>query len=705
MTGKMKIAEALLIVIPSFVAFNAFAQNSTTVGAVTIESTFECLSVVVEYSGDDNADNAVSFLYRESGGGSFVQAHDMVRLTRRRWAGSIVGLDPGTQVDVRVEFSDPDGIDGEAAAGSSAWTRAEGVPAGTGAAYHVSALAGSDETGSGGEESPWATIQKAADEVTEGDTVIVHEGVYREEVVVRSSGEPDNPVTFKAAEGESVVIDGSHESLAGPGGDEWTSHSGSVWYAQLDVPAGFVAEDGRRLYHYEDALADLESLAEGYPGGWFYDESSGRLYVRTREEDNPDDHAVQVGRVDNGFYIDGRHDIVIEGFEIRFQGSGPYGKSIYIRHSSRVWVRNCILHSSNGSVLIRFEDSEDNVIEWNDIYDTEVTSWDWDDVKAHDAENSGVSVRGGSGNVVRFNSVHGIFNGIALSTWGDLENEAFNHNVDVYGNRLYDISDDGIEPEGACINMRIWGNFMDDHHNCISLAPITIGPLYAWRNVMSNFYAGSFKVSVDSEGPCFLYHNTAYSDEPEQNAFSPSGGYGNMTFRNNIFRSTRYVIEDMGENISGVTWDYDNLFTTDSGRFVKWDDVRYADLAEFSGATGFETHGMSAVSLFVDVAGLDFNLQETSPEVDSAAAIPNFSDGYCGSAPDIGAYEFVTEGCNPANPDSLPEVIEEAAEREDAPDVPPDSSVDGAPDGTVDTTVDGEPMDGGNDGCGCRIVL
>ena len=48
-----------------------------------------------------------------------------------------------------------------------------------------------------------------------------------------------------------------------------------------------------------------------------------------------------------------------------------------------------------------------------------------------------------------------------------------------------------------------------------------------------------------------------------------------------------------------VDFDYDNLYTTDDWRFVKWADVWYPTLAEFYAATGHEGHGLSLDPGFV----------------------------------------------------------------------------------------------------------
>ncbi|MHB1063318.1 MAG: right-handed parallel beta-helix repeat-containing protein [Georgenia sp.] len=87
---------------------------------------------------------------------------------------------------------------------------------------HV-ATSGSD-TSRGSESDPFRTINKAAQVARPGDTVVVHEGVYREWVTPRRGGLSDQRrITYRAAEGEHVVIKGS-EQVTG-----WQQVRGTVW--------------------------------------------------------------------------------------------------------------------------------------------------------------------------------------------------------------------------------------------------------------------------------------------------------------------------------------------------------------------------------------------------------------------------------------------------------------------------------------------
>lgn len=92
--------------------------------------------------------------------------------------------------------------------------------------YHV-AKNGSDQS-QGNEQAPFLTINKAAAIAAAGDTVIIHEGVYREWVKPKYKGLSNKRrITYQAAEGENAVIKGSEHIK------NWTQVQGNVWKATL----------------------------------------------------------------------------------------------------------------------------------------------------------------------------------------------------------------------------------------------------------------------------------------------------------------------------------------------------------------------------------------------------------------------------------------------------------------------------------------
>ena len=93
--------------------------------------------------------------------------------------------------------------------------------------YHVSKT-GSD-LGQGTFSDPFLTINKAASLAKAGDTVTVHEGVYREWVNPKYKGLSEKRrIVYQAAEGEKVIIKGSEEIK------NWQLVEGDVWKVVLD---------------------------------------------------------------------------------------------------------------------------------------------------------------------------------------------------------------------------------------------------------------------------------------------------------------------------------------------------------------------------------------------------------------------------------------------------------------------------------------
>jgi len=65
------------------------------------------------------------------------------------------------------------------------------------------------DTGPGTSAQPWKTFAKAAEKVAPGDKVIIRDGIYREAVVIKTSGTAAAPIVFEAAPGAQVVLTGA----------------------------------------------------------------------------------------------------------------------------------------------------------------------------------------------------------------------------------------------------------------------------------------------------------------------------------------------------------------------------------------------------------------------------------------------------------------------------------------------------------------
>lgn len=104
------------------------------------------------------------------------------------------------------------------------------ISAVSGKNYHVAKTGNNNNPGTA--ESPFLTIQKAANVAHAGDVIIVHEGTYREWINPPRGGESDSKrITYQAAEGEKVEIKGS-EIIS-----DWKKEKGSVW--KVTIPNSF----------------------------------------------------------------------------------------------------------------------------------------------------------------------------------------------------------------------------------------------------------------------------------------------------------------------------------------------------------------------------------------------------------------------------------------------------------------------------------
>jgi len=176
-------------------------DGNTTVGALELKPTFQCISVYSNFAGDDNGDIPMTVDRRDtviSSGSTISNPY------KNQWRASIFGLQPDTEYEVRVTYADSDGVAGSPVT-ATIKTRNDNPPS-AGNIYYV-ATTGSDSN-AGTEALPFRTIQKAADTVQAGDKVLIKAGTYDEKVTILASGTADNYITFMPYGDGDVVIDG-----------------------------------------------------------------------------------------------------------------------------------------------------------------------------------------------------------------------------------------------------------------------------------------------------------------------------------------------------------------------------------------------------------------------------------------------------------------------------------------------------------------
>ncbi|KAB2964228.1 MAG: hypothetical protein F9K18_07715, partial [Thermoanaerobaculia bacterium] len=576
----------------------------------------------------------------------FRAAQPLVRVDATRFVGSLFGLTPGGTWEARVTLADPDGVTGSPQQTAGLATRPARLAEPTLRTLYVAPW-GDDGNAGTDPGAPLATVQAASGRAQAGDLVSIAPGIYREEVTVTASGTAAQPIVFRGS-APGAVLDGADAAIAA--GVPWTNAGGGVWSRVTGFATGHVVTDQGRLFRYDD-LAGLQALGAGPPGGFWFDGAT--LRVKFSDGSAPADHVVQVARRENGFLLDGVTHVRVENLELRYYGSGDYGKGVYLRQASDSAVRGCLVREV-GAAGVWIKGGARNLVEGNEIRDTSIPGWDWNWTKGSSAENNAVALTDdlGRGNVVRRNVVHGTFNGIG-GCGGAPPPAGFTSETDLYENVLYDHTDDAFEPEGWCANVRIWGNRIEDAHMVFAVAPAAPGPTWIVRNVAWNFgntrtsqldgyVASALKVNSgypEPVGPLLVHHNTFFTTAPGTDglALLNPGESTWLVARNNVIAATADVFYKVNPIASDV--DHDALWTTQAGRFGHWEGTTYATFAGFRAGTGQEPGGRFAAPALTDPGGGDFTPAAGSPLVDSGVALPGINDSPIGDAPDIGAVE------------------------------------------------------------------
>lgn len=157
--------------------------------------------------------------------------------------------------------------------------------------YHVDAKKGNDKA-LGTSTEPFKTITQASKVLQPGDTALIHEGIYHEQIMGGRSGEADAPITYKGVDREKVILQGSVMV------NDWKKE-GIAWVKRGLRPIthinAFVMVDEKRLLK---KVAYPTNLAEGT----FHLSPDGTYTIRLWKDADPNrDHRVEVYELDFAF--------------------------------------------------------------------------------------------------------------------------------------------------------------------------------------------------------------------------------------------------------------------------------------------------------------------------------------------------------------------------------------------------------------------
>ena len=420
-----------------------------------------------------------------------------------------------------------------------------------------------------------------------------------------------------------------------------TKITATTWTEQF--PVGEVVKIG-------DGDKPLVISQSGTPGAYrVYDGKGATIDVRHQH--------------DSCVTIDASY-VIVRGFTLKGAGASnnmkPIG-AVVINGGQGIVIEDCDISDwgrlnpktgfgvdCDSAVLSRSGTMKQLVVQRCKLHHPATDSNNWCEPKkpTHPAGPQAISLFNTAGNhVLRYNECWSDKDHMFNDVIGGGNNGSFKGapgpDSDVYGNVVCDCWDDGLEIEGGNRNTRVWGNYISQSLMGIGNAATSIGPLYIWRNVVThsqqqpdaaggNFIKMGYATTEDwMTGHMYVFHNTVYrSDE-----WLPTGGLGGQRLlkhvesRNNILHVRGPKDHSVSNNRMNVDNSYDYDLT--SGRIPE----------------GIEPHGVHGEPVYVAGAGFDpatktgnFRLAPTSPGVAVGEVIPNFSDGFTGKAPDMGAH-------------------------------------------------------------------
>jgi len=606
--------------------------TTATFSKLDLYPNIETIGVVVT---GVNLPNTATLMVRQSNEPTWHTGYPLVRIKDGRLVGSLFGLSQATSYNIEV-------LDGSAVISGSTTTQVTQLQFIPSLVLYVDANAVSD--GNGSSSSPFQSIQEAVNHAVPGTDVRVADGIYHENVSFPNSGTAGNWIRVKA-EGKGAILDGS-TTLSG---SIWKPNKSykHIWSTKTGQSIGYLARDQMRFYNYDTLSGLFQGIGHSkvpMNEGWYYDRSTGQLTVRSL--DDPSLHTWQMPVLNHAFDIASHDWIWIEGFEMRFYGTQLDGCGVCTLNASHVVIRGNKIHNLQLGVYVNWTGSDaqgnDTRVENNEIYDPPVDQWPWAAVKGSTMEGTAIVVRGHIGEIIDNNQLHNFNNGIYTGSSAALDNPEIAFDADIYNNHIHNIGDDGLEPEGTCINVRYRNNAVDTSLTGVSLAPVTEGPVWVLRSLFTNYAGTSIKWALDTSGIALIFQNTNWTNASNLNAMSMIRPAHNAVMRNNIFQGNKYAFYEPFTGSSVMDWNYDDWYTTrgSSGPHFRWEDVDYNTIASLCSATGLECNGYEDLPGFKDTAGGDFTLLPSSLNIDRGILIPGINDNFIGKAPDMGAFEF-----------------------------------------------------------------
>ena len=610
--------------------------------------------------------------------GEWKPMQDLVQVRDYAWfATSLFWLTPDSAYQVKVVVIDRQNKIRATWYGAGRTRREPVIPA---TDQNVYVATTGNDANPGTKEQPFRTIGHAMTNAVAGMTIWVNGGVYYEgNLTTERNGAPGRPIVLRAVPGQTVVMDGSDPSLTD--GSVWQKTAEGLYIHAFPYSAAtcIVLEDRqtgkrirlmpvitkeeilrREIKKWHDTAPDYTPFAEFGLSGLTYCDGTN-IYLATP---GPiENYKVHVSIKPRSISLENRHDIMIDGFTFRYNGTVDYPTAVFLYSTSDALVQNCIVEFCDSGIGVKMNSDRVTI---QDCRFMDVTGeFPFGLIKMGGVlvsyETGALNVDGkfnGRGLVFRRNKIAGYFDGSHLTPW--TEDKARSNEIDFYHNYMDVCLDDFMEVDGYARNVRVFENYLNHSLSGISLAQALDGPTFIVYNVIAN--CGTVRSAIKEEnagypfktnggpetevgtGPVFFYNNVAWSSNPKGGAMLVKyAKWAKITFRNNIWYGKAMGFESWVNPPSPMDFDYDDLYVADTNAplVLYAYHTRFNTLEDVRKRLRFLKNGISADPKLADPEQGNFRLADGSPCVDAGTPVQGITDGrFQGAAPDMGAYEL-----------------------------------------------------------------
>ena len=543
-----------------------------------------------------------------------------------------------------------------------------------GATYYVDASNGNDSSNGTSEATAWKTISKVnSSSFSPGDDILFLRGeIWLEALIVPSSGSSGSPITFGAyGSGDKPIISGRDSVPGWSVAGNWIQDS-NVWSINL-------ANDPYRLFLSGTEYIEAEN--EGSVDSserWWYDRDNDILKVYATINPSIAYSNVEGARLAafSTVFITESY-VVLQNMDVRGGAA-----AIELEDLDHVIIDNCTvgLYSGyQGIRLIGYSSTVNYCEIKNCMIESGYNNWDYSYIRA-----DGYHLQDGI--YIGHNANYNIVYGNTISNWGhacvgveNLEHptETCNNN-EVYGNIMtapntnYNrgfFTDAGNTTDMCAYNKiymnliqnttvrnQIHGNNNEVYYNLI--INVVDNPNYGQSYLAQgiSIFAAEGQICHDN----IVYNNIIFNTDDIGLTILDNEGWGvkeNNLIRNNIicnFGGDYGIrITDWGyETVKGNTYQNNLIYKSGVSNVIYYRGSTMS-VSTFNGENGNNDdvieNNIQLDPLFTDPLSNDFTLQSISPAIDAGMDVgltQDFDGNYVpqGSAPDIGAYEYLFTG-------------------------------------------------------------